>query len=293
MRRGAHERNLRCFPMSQASAALNVPIALTIAGSDCSGGAGIQADLKTFSALGVYGASVITALTAQNTLGVQAVQPVEHAFITQQLTSVLSDLAVSAIKTGMLPDADAICAVTRALDDHPDLPIVVDPVLIATSGDKLAAEDVAAVLKRELLPRATVLTPNLPEAAVLLGTDVATSEMEQLRQGEALRALGAQAVLVKGGHGVGATARDVLVGDGEPVWFGLPRLATDNTHGTGCTLAAAIAALLAQGADLTDAVLRAKRYVWEAISSGRSMTIGAGNGPIDHLYAIRAGKLPV
>ncbi len=279
--------------MSQASAATSIPIALTIAGSDCSGGAGIQADLKTFSALGVYGASVITALTAQNTLGVQAVQPVEHAFITQQLTSVLSDLAVSAIKTGMLPDADAICAVVRVLDDHSGVPVVVDPVLVATSGDKLTTGDVGATLKRDLLPRATVLTPNLPEAAALLETDIATSDVEQLRQGQALCDLGARAVLVKGGHGVGVASRDVLVGVGEPVWFDLPRLATSNTHGTGCTLAAAIAALLARRVGLAEAVARAKRYVWEAINAGRSMTIGAGNGPIDHLYAIRSHDPPV
>lgn len=279
--------------MPQPAAASSVAIALTIAGSDCSGGAGIQADLKTFSALGVYGATVITALTAQNTLGVQAVQPVAQAFITQQLTSVLSDLAVGAIKTGMLPDADAIDAVVRALDDHPAVPVVVDPVLVATSGDKLAADDVGATLKRDLLPRATLLTPNLPEAAALLATAVATSEAAQLQQGQALCDLGARAVLVKGGHGTGAAARDVLVGIGEPVWFDLPRLATSNTHGTGCTLAAAITALLARRVGVAEAVARAKRYVWEAINAGRSMTIGAGNGPIDHLYAIRSSDPPV
>lgn len=279
--------------MSQSSAASSTPIALTIAGSDCSGGAGIQADLKTFTAFGVYGASVITALTAQNTVGVQAVQPVAADFITHQLTSVLSDLKVTAIKTGMLPDVGAIAAVVRALDEHPGVPIVVDPVLVATSGDRLADDDVGTAMKRELLPRATLLTPNLPEAATLLGIDVASSEDEQLRQGEALCGLGARAVLVKCGHGVGETSRDVLVSDGEPVWLELPRVATNNTHGTGCTLAAAIAALLAQGANLEDAVPCAKRYVWEAISAGRTMTIGSGNGPIDHLYAVRAGTPPV
>ena len=274
--------------MSQTSSSSHTPVALTIAGSDSSGGAGIQADLKTFTAFGVYGASVLTALTAQNTLGVQGIQSVPPEFISAQLDSVLGDLAVSAIKTGMLPNAEAIAAVVRAIDDHAEVPLVVDPVLVATSGDPLAGDDVRDALIRELAPRATILTPNLPEAAHLLNTNLAETDAEQVRQAEAICALGARSVLLKGGHASSKVARDVLVGQGEPEWYELPRIDTANTHGTGCTLAAAIAALLAQGVDLDAAVLQAKRFVWEAIDAGRNMNIGAGNGPIDHLYALRS-----
>ena len=236
------------------------PIALTIAGSDSSGGAGIQADLKTFSALGVYGASVITALTAQNTLGVQAVHPVPASFVAAQLDSVFADLAVGAIKTGMLASTVIIEAVVERLAAVPNIPLVVDPVMVATSGDALLDPSAIDAVRRCLIPRALLITPNLPEAAQLLDCAVATSEQEMAEQARALLALGCTAVLVKGGHGSGAHSVDLLARSGVVTRFVRPRVATTATHGTGCTLSAAIAALIAQGVPLEDAIERAKTY---------------------------------
>ena len=269
-----------------------IPIALTIAGSDSSGGAGIQADLKTFSAFGVYGASVLTALTAQNTRGVQGVEPVRPAFVEAQLASVLDDLDVRAIKTGMLANSAIVSAVAGALARVPAIPVVVDPVMVATSGDSLLAADAIAALKGELLPRATLVTPNLPEAAALLGVCVATSEGETIEQARAIAQFGSRAVLVKGGHGHGAEAVDILVAGGTVLRLAAPRIDTPHTHGTGCTLSAAIAALLARGAGLEEAVRRAKAYVSAALGSGRDLGVGHGNGPVDHLYATRLGPPP-
>lgn len=264
-----------------------VPIALTIAGSDSSGGAGIQADLKTVSALGVYGASVLTALTAQNTRGVDDVLAVPPAFVKAQLESVLSDLTVGATKTGMLANADVIRAVAEALVENPGIPLVCDPVMVATSGDVLLEPDAIGALKERLIPRALVLTPNVPEAARLLERAEARDLDEMASQAEALRALGCSAVLLKGGHGSGATAVDLLALDGGIVQLEAPRIQTSNTHGTGCTLSAAIAALLAAGEPLEQAVRRAKTYVWRALEAGAARRIGHGSGPIDHLFAIR------
>jgi hydroxymethylpyrimidine/phosphomethylpyrimidine kinase len=275
----------------QASAA-RIPIALTIAGSDSSGGAGIQADLKTFSAFGVYGASVLTALTAQNTRGVQGVEPVRPAFVEAQLASVLDDLDVRAIKTGMLANGAIVSAVASALARVPAIPLVVDPVMVATSGDRLLASDAIAALKGELFPRATVVTPNLPEAAALLGVAVATSENQMIEQARALARFGSGAVLIKGGHGEGAEAVDVLVGGDAVLRLAASRIETRHTHGTGCTLAAAIAALLARGTDLEEAVRRAKAYVSAALAGGRDLGVGQGNGPVDHLFATRSAKPP-
>jgi hydroxymethylpyrimidine/phosphomethylpyrimidine kinase len=264
-----------------------MPIALTIAGSDCSGGAGIQADLKTFTALGVYGASVITALTAQNTRGVTGVEVVSPAFVAQQLDAVLDDLSVGAVKTGMLATAGIIEAVAARLAREPNLPIVVDPVMVATSGDPLLEPAAIDAVRTILVPKATIITPNLPEAARLLDRPVATNEDEARRQLDALARLGARAVLLKGGHGTGSEAVDFLWYDGAVDRLATPRIATRNTHGTGCTLAAAIAAGLAQGEGLTQAVRCAKAFLHAAIVAGAEFAIGRGHGPVDHLHAIR------
>lgn len=263
------------------------PIALTIAGSDSSGGAGIQADLKTFSALGVYGASVLTALTAQNTTGVQGVHPVPPSFVAAQIDSVLGDLDVRAAKTGMLADAAIIEAVVSRLQAHGrDIPLVVDPVMVATSGDVLLAPDAIETVRTRLIPYATLITPNLPEAAQLLSAPTATTEAEIRDQLARLMHLGAKAVLLKGGHGEGREATDYLAIGERVIPISAPRIVTRHTHGTGCTLSAAIAAYLAMGEGLETAVRRAKRYVHEAIGAGQSLGVGHGNGPVDHLYAM-------
>ncbi|MBS0270565.1 MAG: bifunctional hydroxymethylpyrimidine kinase/phosphomethylpyrimidine kinase, partial [Proteobacteria bacterium] len=268
-------------------AALTVPIALTIAGSDPSGGAGIQADLKTFSAFGIYGATIITALTAQNTRGVSGVFPISPEFIAAQFHSVVSDLDVSAIKTGMLGDVATVETVARLLAEIPNVPVVVDPVMVATSGDVLLAADAIDAVRRLLIPRAQLITPNIPEASRLLGHPEATTEDEMRLQAEALMAFGCGSVLVKGGHGVGAEAIDVFFDGREHHIFRRPRLVTRNTHGTGCTLSAAIAAGLADGKPLPDAVEAGKLYVWRALEAGANMRIGDGNGPVDHNFALR------
>lgn len=259
------------------------PIALTIAGSDSSGGAGIQADLKTFSALGVYGASVLTALTAQNTLGVQGVHAVPPAFVAAQMASVLDDLDVRAVKTGMLADVPIIRAVAGGLARCKDtIPIIIDPVMVATSGDLLLAHDAIDTLKATLIPLATLITPNLPEAAALLGEPIAETEEQGRAQLGRLRDLGARAVLLKGGHGHGGEAVDLLSIGSSVVRLASPRIATRHTHGTGCTLSAAIAARMAAGDDLEGAVRRAKSYVHAAIAAGLTLGVGRGNGPVDH-----------
>jgi hydroxymethylpyrimidine/phosphomethylpyrimidine kinase len=265
---------------------MNRAIALTIAGSDSSGGAGIQADLKTFTALGVYGASAITALTAQNTRGVQAVHAVPAAFIALQIASVVSDLEVGAVKTGMLGDRATVEAVAGALARANLHPVVVDPVMVATSGDVLLAADAVDVVRRLMIPLADLLTPNLAEAARLLEMPEAVGEAEQEAQARRLLALGAKAVLIKGGHGTGAEAVDILVTADKAVRLAKPRVATRNTHGTGCTLSAAIAALLAKGRPLEEAVRGAKEFVWRAIVAGRDLEIGQGAGPVDHLHGV-------
>jgi len=264
------------------------PVALTIAGSDCSGGAGIQADLKTFTALGVYGASVLTALTAQNTMGVSGVLAVPEAFIAAQAAAVTRDLDVRAVKTGMLGDRATVGAVVTALAALPGVPLVVDPVMVATSGDLLLAPDAIEAVRRDLLPLAAVATPNLDEAARLLDARRASSVDEAEAQALAILGFGCRAVLLKGGHGTGDQAVDVLAkASGATRRLALPRIATGNTHGTGCTLSAAITALIACGHDLDAAVERAKSYVWQGLRSGAALTIGAGAGPIDQMFAIR------
>ena len=270
--------------MSQAE----TPIALTIAGSDSSGGAGIQADLKTFAALRVYGASAITALTAQNTCGVQAIHDAPPDFVVAQIESVLADLAVGAVKVGMLSQPATIRAVAEILRRLAgDVPLVLDPVMVATSGDRLIGEDAVAVLRAELMPLATVITPNLPEAAILLGEPPAASETEAVRQARRLLGLGAQAVLIKGGHAEGSESVDhLLAADGTLRRFAAPRIATRNSHGTGCTLSAAVAAGLARGLDLVEAVARAKAYVTAAIAAADRVRVGQGSGPVNHFHAL-------
>jgi hydroxymethylpyrimidine/phosphomethylpyrimidine kinase len=261
------------------------PIALTIAGSDSGGGAGIQADLKTFSALGVYGASVITALTAQNTKGVSAIHDVPADFVTAQIDAVFSDLDIAAVKIGMVSQSAAIAAIASGLERWRPRAVVLDPVMIAASGDRLLAPDAIDVLKRVLIPHALVLTPNLPEAAALLDAPIAASERDMRAQGERLLALGPRAVLVKGGHADGAESVDLLI---EPAAFtrlAADRIATENTHGTGCTLSSAIAAGLAKGLALAEAVRAAKTYLTEALAAANRIRIGAGHGPVHHFQA--------
>ena len=259
-------------------------IAVTIAGSDSSGGAGIQADLKTFSALGVYGASVIVALTAQNTTGVKAIHDVPPAFVTAQMDAVFSDLAVDAVKIGMLSQPTVIEAVAAGLARWKQTQVVLDPVMVAASGDPLIANESVAVLIRVLMPRVALITPNLPEAARLLGEAPATDRAAMEGQARRLRALGARAVLLKGGHGTGEESADYLLTEAGGSWFSAPRIATDNSHGTGCTLSSAIAAGLAKGTSVEQAVSEAKAYITEAIRHADDLDIGKGRGPVHHFH---------
>jgi hydroxymethylpyrimidine/phosphomethylpyrimidine kinase len=265
--------------------ALMTAIALTVAGSDSGGGAGIQADLKTFSALGVYGASVITALTAQNTKGVSAIHDVPADFIAAQIDAVFSDLAVAAVKIGMVSQRAAIEAIAAGLQRWQQSAVVLDPVMIAASGDRLLVPDAVDVLKRVLIPRALVITPNLPEAAALLDAPIAATETEMRAQGERLLALGPKAVLVKGGHAQGAESVDLLVEPTAVTRLAADRIATRNTHGTGCTLSSAIAAGLAKGLSLAEAVRAAKTYLTDALAAAERLEIGSGHGPVHHFQA--------
>ncbi len=261
-----------------------MPIALTIAGSDSSGGAGIQADLKTFAALGVYGASVITALTAQNTAGVSGIHDVPADFVTAQIDAVFGDLDVRAVKIGMLAQLPTIDAVIAALKRWSPQHVVLDPVMVATSGDRLLAADAVAGLRTQLIPLASLITPNLPEAAALLDEPVALSEAAIESQGKRLLAMGCPAVLIKGGHGQGAESIDYLVRGSGIIALAAPRIATKNTHGTGCSLSSAIAAGLAKGEDLETAVRHAKAWVSAAIAAADRLGVGHGHGPIHHFH---------
>ncbi len=259
-------------------------IAVTIAGSDSSGGAGIQADLKTFAALGVYGASVVTALTAQNTQGVSGIHDVPAEFIAAQIDAVFSDLDVGAVKIGMLSRAMTIRTVAASLERHKARNIVLDPVMVASSGDRLLNEDAIVALRNELIPQALIVTPNLPEAAALTGASLARDEAEMEIQARQILSLGARRVLIKGGHGAGADSIDLLIGEGEVVRLSARRIATKNTHGTGCTLSSAIAAGLAKGRDVVSAVQDAKIYVTAAIAAADRLRVGHGHGPLHHFY---------
>ncbi len=262
-----------------------IPCALSIAGSDSSGGAGIQADIKTMTALGVYAETVITALTAQNTQGVQGVLPIASSFITQQIESVFSDIRPDAVKIGMLPNEDSICAVARGLRGWQADHVVLDPVLVATSGASLSEDGAVAALGKELLPLAEVVTPNIPEAQALSGMPIETED-DMVAAGIILCKRGAKAVLIKGGH-LQTCADDVLVfGEGNYEWFRASRVKTQNTHGTGCTLSSAIAAYLAKGLSLVEAIERAKRYLTGALI--HDLDLGKGYGPVNHMWAYGA-----
>ena len=263
---------------------MTTPIAVTIAGSDSGGGAGIQADLKTFSALGVYGASVIAALTAQNTRGVTGIHDVPASFVAAQMDAVFSDLDVRAVKIGMLSNPDAIEAVAAGLERHGQRKVVLDPVMVAASGDRLLSPDAVETLRTKLIPRALLVTPNLPEAAAILETAMAQTESEMREQGEKILALGARAVLVKGGHGSGAESVDILVEPNAVARLAAGRIDTRNTHGTGCTLSSAIAAGLAKNLDLNESVREAKAYVTAAIAASDRLAIGKGHGPVHHFH---------
>jgi hydroxymethylpyrimidine/phosphomethylpyrimidine kinase len=264
--------------------ASELPVAVTIAGSDSGGGAGIQADLKTFSALGVYGASVITALTAQNTREISGILDVPESFVTRQIDAVYSDLDVAATKIGMLARKEVVTAVAQGLRRWGARRVVLDPVMLSSSGTRLLSADAVETLVRLLFPLADLVTPNLPEAAALLGESLAADESAMARQGEKLMRLGARAVLIKGGHGTGAESVDVLLDETGASRHAAARLAARNTHGTGCTLSSAIAAGLAKGQSLRDAVGSAKFYLTGALAAADRLKIGSGKGPLHHFH---------
>lgn len=272
---------------STHSAAPNaVPAAMTIAGSDSGGGAGIQADLKAFSALGVYGASTITALTAQNTCAVNAIHEVPADFVRQQLETVLSDIRIDAIKIGMLANVAIIQTISEVLSRYPDIPVVLDPVMVAKSGDALLQHEAIDALRQYLFPLATVITPNIPEAALLLNETEAADLAGMEVQARKLTSFGSPCVLLKGGHLQSTDSTDLLLQEGTLHRFTQPRIQTGNTHGTGCTLSSAIAAELAKGASVYDAVQSAEHYVHTAIVHADSLRVGAGHGPVHHFHAL-------
>ncbi|TQQ03408.1 bifunctional hydroxymethylpyrimidine kinase/phosphomethylpyrimidine kinase [Vibrio cholerae] len=270
---------------------IHTPIVLTIAGSDSGGGAGIQADIKAISATGGYACSVITAITAQNTQGVSAVFPLPLAVVEQQLDAVFSDIPVLAVKIGMLADAPIIALVAKKLRQYQPKWIVLDPVMISTSGHHLLAAEAVETLKRELLPLANLITPNLPEAAVLVGMTQQEWQQNPQQGIAALRQLDTQAVLLKGGHNHQQMDSDDLLIEVDNIYhFRAPRIATKNTHGTGCSLSSAIASYLAQGAELVEAVDKAKQYIHQAIVHADQLRIGQGYGPIHHFYLLQMAK---
>jgi hydroxymethylpyrimidine/phosphomethylpyrimidine kinase len=261
------------------------PRVLSIAGSDSGGGAGIQADLKTFAALGCFGMTAITALTAQNTCGVRAIHPVPPDMLRAQIDAVLDDIGADAVKIGMLHSPEIVRTVAQAIDRHQLSRVVFDPVMVATSGAKLIDDPAIAVLVAELFPRTALITPNLDEAALLVGRPLASAQ-DMAQAAAELVARGARAVLLKGGHLTGDKVIDVLLeASGEPIWMAAPRIDTANTHGTGCTLSSAIAAHLALGATLTQAVQQARDFVRQALQAGASVKTGQGSGPLNHGFA--------
>jgi hydroxymethylpyrimidine/phosphomethylpyrimidine kinase len=260
---------------------------LSIAGSDPSGGAGIQADLKTFAARGTYGMAVLTALTAQNTQRVTGVQLVPADFVAAQIRSILADIRVDAVKIGMIATAGIAETVADVLRPYRETrPIVLDPVMVAKGGSPLLSSDAVDAVIGSLMPLATIVTPNLPEAAALLGEPVATTREAMASQAERLRKLGPRAVLVKGGHLDGGDSPDVLADETGIHWFDGRRVATKNTHGTGCTLSSAIAAELAKGASPGEAVATAKTYLAGAIAAADRLTVGTGHGPVQHFHQL-------
>lgn len=264
-----------------------IPNILSIAGSDPSGGAGIQADLKAIAANGGYAMAALTALTAQNTRGVSGVERVAPSFVAQQIDAVFDDIRVDAVKIGMIADAEIADAVAETLTRRRPRWIVLDPVMVAKSGDRLLAEDAVMALTTRLLPLADVITPNLPEAAALLDAAPAADRETMSRQARGLLALGPKSVLLKGGHLPGAACPDLLARSEGASWFEGRRVATKNTHGTGCTLSSALATQLALTGDPERAARRAKDYVQDAIAGAERLSVGSGHGPLDHFYATR------
>lgn len=264
-----------------------IPNILSIAGSDPSGGAGIQADIKAISAMGGYAMAAITALTAQNTQGVSAVHMIDSAFVAQQIAALRGDIRIDAVKIGMLGTSDMVAAVFAALAGL-DAPVVLDPVMVAKGGDRLLRADAVAAL-RDALPQAQVITPNLPEAADLLGSAEANSETEMEAQARALLALGPKAVLLKGGHLPGSGCPDLLATAAGLLWLTGPRYATGRTHGTGCTLSSALATCLGHCMPLAQAASAAKAYVARAIATADALTVGHGHGPTHHFHAYFKG----
>ncbi|MGY3571652.1 bifunctional hydroxymethylpyrimidine kinase/phosphomethylpyrimidine kinase [Vibrio paucivorans] len=279
------------MPHSSSNDTVNTPIVLTIAGSDSGGGAGIQADIKAISATGSYACSAITAITAQNTLGVSAIFPIPLEHVEKQLDAVFTDLNVIAVKVGMLADSSIIKVVAEKIKQYSPKFLVVDPVMVATSGDLLLEQSAITTLKSELLPLADVITPNLPEGAALIGCDVPETEQAMTDMITELRNLGAKAVLLKGGHlEKDQNSNDLLITANEVEQLSAKRVETRNTHGTGCTLSSAIASYLAQGNDLSSATALGKKYISEAIAHADELDIGSGHGPVNHFYAIQAGN---
>jgi len=266
------------------------PRVLSIAGSDSGGGAGIQADLKTISALGCYGMTAITALTAQNTLGVRAIHSVPLQMLADQIDAVVEDIGVDAVKIGMLHSADTVRTVATAIDRHALTNIVLDPVMIATSGAVLIDQEAIAVLVRELFAKADVITPNLDEASLLVGRPLG-NEADMEAAARRLLDMGARSVLLKGGHLAGDTVSDLLMTRGDAHWMRATRIDSPNTHGTGCTLSSAIAAHLALGSALPQAVQQARDFVRGALAAGAAVRTGAGSGPLNHGYAPEAMRL--
>lgn len=263
----------------------SIPIVLTIAGSDSGGGAGIQADIKAISATGSYACSVITAITAQNTLGVSAVMPISSHMVSAQLDSVFSDLTIDAVKIGMLADADIIKTVADKLRQYQPKHIVLDPVMVATSGDSLIQSDAVQALIDQLIPLATVITPNIPEALKLNGRQTEQG-FNAVETAKALLENGANAILVKGGHAQTSSSDDILVTSREQHLYSAERVKTNNTHGTGCTLSSAIASYLAQGYELAPACDKAKQYLTMALRAADRLNVGKGHGPVNHFYQL-------
>ena len=264
-------------------------ISLTIAGSDSGGGAGIQADIKAMSATGSYACSVITALTAQNTQGVTGIHPVPQAFVQAQLESIFCDMKVDAVKIGMLSDADTIYMIAQMLKKHQPKVIILDPVMVATSGDVLLESKAISSLVNHLIPLADLITPNLYEAQVLLGRDLnafpkSNAELKNTAQG--LLALGSQGVLLKGGHMDTQDSTDIWVTENQAEYFSKKRVSTNNTHGTGCTLSSAITSYLAQGFSMSESIRKAKEYISQALVAAKEYQLGQGSGPVDHFFML-------
>lgn len=267
--------------------------ALSVAGSDSCGGAGLQADIKTISSLGLYAAGCITAVTAQNTLGVRGIEAVSPAMLSAQIEAVLEDLHIDAIKIGMIYTCENVTAIRRSLKKCGYRgPIVLDPVLVATSGDSLSGETLVKAMQTELFPVATLLTPNIPETEAISGMKISSLDDMRTAAAKIIRDFGVHNVLVKGGHGNGHEMTDLLLSaDGSEQLYSAPKIETSNTHGTGCTLSSAIAAFLALGLELPEAVQQAKTYVHNAIAAAKDLNTGHGHGSLNHLFEPKKMKV--